>query len=347
MKLIYDVPTRWNSFFEMTERFVYLRKAIEMYVHAHIQFAKYRLSKSEWERVEFLIKILKPFKKCSDRMESTKRPGIEKTFWIYETLFNELDKLDDMLNDFKEFDKEWNSELEPALDKMKSKLNIYYGNTARSFIYADACMLAPRNKLQLFRQPSWTLNYLEDYKEKCRNRYINNYENVEPDSQISIIEQKTSRDILLNEDDEYEMLLSTLAQDEDNEFDHYINSPPTLAKESVLYSWKYLQNTYPRLSKMIRDVMAVPATGAGVERQFSKSGRVATSLRARLDPVTVSEIMMYKDHLEREAKGLTFWNENSMIGIGDKESLNEGEVPEEWADGWYTKSSQGNKRRKM
>ena len=50
---------------------------------------------------------------------------------------------------------------------------------------------------------------------------------------------------------------------------------------------------------MARDVFAVPATGAGVERQFSKSGRIATWARALLHPDTVRDIMMYKDYLSR------------------------------------------------
>jgi len=56
---------------------------------------------------------------------------------------------------------------------------------------------------------------------------------------------------------------------------------------------------------MARDVFAVPATGAGVERQFSKSGRIAIWARALLHPDTVRDIMMYKDYLSRTGKPLT------------------------------------------
>ena len=50
---------------------------------------------------------------------------------------------------------------------------------------------------------------------------------------------------------------------------------------------------------MVRDILAVPATGAGVERQFSKSGKVETTYRARINPITTSDIMIYKDYLKR------------------------------------------------
>ena len=58
--------------------------------------------------------------------------------------------------------------------------------------------------------------------------------------------------------------------------------------------WKGSQSMYPKLSKMARDVLAVPATGAGVEREFSISGRVVTKQRNRLSPTTIRDIMQYK-----------------------------------------------------
>lgn len=48
---------------------------------------------------------------------------------------------------------------------------------------------------------------------------------------------------------------------------------------------------------MVRDIFAVPATGAGVEWQFSKSEKVETKLRAQIEPVTTCESMMYMDIL--------------------------------------------------
>ena len=54
----------------------------------------------------------------------------------------------------------------------------------------------------------------------------------------------------------------------------------------------------------MRDTLAVPATDASVERQFSRLGRIMTSLRRRLSPETVYEIMMYKNQLLRKQQEL-------------------------------------------
>ena len=59
-----------------------------------------------------------------------------------------------------------------------------------------------------------------------------------------------------------------------NEYDHYLQSPAPAVFDTLGW-WKEHQAVYPRLSRMARDNFAVPATGAGIEREFSKSGRGA------------------------------------------------------------------------
>ena len=59
---------------------------------------------------------------------------------------------------------------------------------------------------------------------------------------------------------------------------------------------------------MARDTLAVPCTGAGVERQFSKSRRATPWTRARLSPETIGQIMMYKDYLRRKDQPNLEWH---------------------------------------
>ena len=65
--MIYDVPTRWMSAYDMCERAVYLQKAIEMYVDTNY-FKDLKLSKKEWDKIEYLVELLLPFKWCNQRM---------------------------------------------------------------------------------------------------------------------------------------------------------------------------------------------------------------------------------------------------------------------------------------
>jgi hypothetical protein len=88
---------------------------------------------------------------------------------------------------------------------------------------------------------------------------------------------------------------------------------------------------------MARDTLAVPYTGAGVERIFSLSRRVTPWTRNRLSPDTIKEIMMYKDYLSRQGLPSLHWDtpadENTVDGI----DIEVKDIPSEWMENWWTK----------
>ena len=89
------------------------------------------------------------------------------------------------------------------------------------------------------------------------------------------------------------------------------------------------------LSHMSRDTYAIPATGAGVEREFSKLGKVATYSRSRLNPTTVTEIMMFKVFLSRWGQELNDWEDSNLsLGITE-EKVDEVGVPKKWRRQWW------------
>ena len=89
-------------------------------------------------------------------MEGTKRPGIEKVFWVYETLFNEIDRLVEAMDNVIGRDSQWIRELLPAFQAMRAKLTKYYDKTATPFVYGDGMILDPRLKLYLTKQSQWS-----------------------------------------------------------------------------------------------------------------------------------------------------------------------------------------------
>ena len=121
LSLLYDVPTRWNSGYEMIERVIYLRKPIEQFL-AERKKAHLLLEKKEWDYCELLLTVLLPFKKASDRLQATQRPSIDAVFWCYETLFNEIDELDEIFITRANGSRPWVQELKRAVDKMSAKL---------------------------------------------------------------------------------------------------------------------------------------------------------------------------------------------------------------------------------
>ena len=137
------------------------------------------------------------------------------------------------------------------------------------------------------------------------------------------------------DDDDFSQMLDTLPSgDTENEFDQYLASPRSKEKLPVLGLWPSLSEFYPHLALMVCDVFTVPGTSAGVERQFSRSEKVETKLRAKLHPKMTCEIMMYKDHLSRRNKSIKV-SEIANLSAVEVEDTSDGGVPEEWRAGWF------------
>ena len=242
-------------------------------------------------------------KLASVRLQATKRPGIDMVFWEYESLFNKIDAIKSTFTRPEYREKEC---IQEALKNyQKNYRNITLELNMHSFIPMH-CILEPQGKLILFKQDRFggdpVTDWASKYKPECRERFINNYETT---STIEVDNpRKHPRDDSSDEDEvgDYRAYLhrhSRLLTIPQNEFDRYIDTPPPVKKIKTLEYWKDHVSDFPRLKFMIRDTFAVPATGAGVERMFSRSGRVATSGRARLNGITITETMLYKGFLDR------------------------------------------------
>ena len=60
----------------------------------------------------------------------------------------------------------------------------------------------------------------------------------------------------------------------------YLKDPPEkLTNISVLDWWKLNESKYPALALMVKDVLAVPIAGVGVERVFSMARDIVTYRR--------------------------------------------------------------------
>lgn len=98
-----------------------------------------------------------------------------------------------------------------------------------------------------------------------------------------------------------------------SEFESYIQQQRKRGIENPLTWWKTVEGIYPQLSKMAKDTFAVPATGSGVEREFSISGAIVSKGRNRLNPKTISDIMQYKRWLSRRGAVANYLKEVSDI----------------------------------
>ena len=125
---------------------------------------------------------------------------------------------------------------------------------------------------------------------------------------------------------------------------------PPDGKTHTLDYWTIRSIEWPHLVLMAWDIFAVPGTGPGVERVFSKSGCVASWSRARLQAMTIRETMLYKDFLIQNGDPLNEEAERGKVErrkernkVKNVEDVSESEDEEDdpvlirWEQEWWRK----------
>jgi hypothetical protein len=99
--------------------------------------------------------------------------------------------------------------------------------------------------------------------------------------------------------------------------------------------WKDHQHEFPALASLARDVLSIPATGAGVERLFNSARDICHYRRGSLNAKTIQDLMMFMctSRFEIEEEQLAFVNEylsNEEIQAGNEER--DAQLPENGLD---------------
>jgi hypothetical protein len=331
LKILLDTATRWGSTQRMLERVLYLRVAVQRFTILRDDCEQFVISDSEWKLVELICGFLWPFRWATEALESTEKPELDRVFWIYNKLFTQIEEFQRTLKAREELDEAWAGELLGALEKMYDHLKKYYRKAGQT-VYSDSMILHPRIKLKLFHTADWDDGDANHYAGICRDNYDDNYANI----RLSTIEKSTaltgfSQKRKANQlDDEYDRYLDEELSPSrgGHELDMYLLEPTVHIKFALDY-WRDNHQKYPHLAMMARDVFAVPPSGAGVEREFSIAGKVATSQRNQLHANTITAIMIYKNYLNRCRRGLKVsLHDMIMSSLGSEEDA-EGETEEE------------------
>jgi hypothetical protein len=92
---------------------------------------------------------------------------------------------------------------------------------------------------------------------------------------------------------------------------------------SPLTFWKENQHKYPALAATARDVLSIPATGAGVERLFNSARDICHYRRGSLNATTIQDLMMFMcvSRFDIEEKQLALISE--LLSEEEKEDANE------------------------
>jgi hypothetical protein len=66
-----------------------------------------------------------------------------------------------------------------------------------------------------------------------------------------------------------------------------------IVRTPVCTFWRDHQHLFPALANLARDILSIPATGAGVERLFNSARDICHYRRGSLKPSTIQDLMMF------------------------------------------------------
>ena len=83
VSLVLDVPTRWNSTYDMIQRAIDSSSAINKYIQNDEKLRLCRILDFEWDRMKQLITILKPLKDATLYLSGSKYITISSALPTY------------------------------------------------------------------------------------------------------------------------------------------------------------------------------------------------------------------------------------------------------------------------
>lgn len=293
-----------------------LQSVFDRYCIAY-QHVHFKLDQEEWRQVEYLLLVTKPFYDFTSVLSKTRDVTVHHVFSIYNRLFTHLDDAEKKL---KRKAVPWKRRMLQALRSAKRKLLKYYtatDNESYGIVYAIATILCPSKKLRYFDNADWRGNngngeevdFTKHYREVLQKEFKRyqlqfSQQTVPTDSQENVDAAQNELELLC----EPETALRAEVDQREDELTRYLAkgnySPITYTVRKLIYAtgltkgnprlfWKEHEHEYPILAKIARDILSVPASGAGVERLFNCARDVCHYRRGQLKPDTIKGLMLH------------------------------------------------------
>lgn len=111
--------------------------------------------------------------------------------------------------------------------------------------------------------------------------------------------RKTTNLLSTWEDDDADIQQSSSTPSATMELETYKNLPvPAEIDFELLEWWKMQSAQLPRLGRLAKRVLCIPASSAPSERNFSKAGLVIDKLRSSLNPKNVDDLLFLRSNID-------------------------------------------------
>lgn len=272
-KLKQEVETRWNSKFTMMESYVQQHDQITTVLVLKGKMDSV-ISNEELGKCKDIMATLGPFYLATTEMSGEKMTSISKVIPIVNLLRKKLEKDDSGL----------------AAQLLES-LNLRFVDIETNKFLSLATLLDPRFKEKAFANPQ---NARAAIQQLTHEADLAISQQDQQQKEHTEQKTKTSFDSFWEEfDDETNVdeESSLLQTPGEAEVQVMLSSKRIDRHRDPLLWWKSQEGIMPRLSKLCKQILCIPATSVPSERVFSKSGELVSARRSTLKTCNVDKII--------------------------------------------------------
>ncbi|KAK9902314.1 hypothetical protein M0R45_001735 [Rubus argutus] len=310
-----DVIIRWNSTYLMLEAALKYEQVFGRMADEDMQFRAYfeesgRIgppSEENWRDAEAFTVFLKRFYDATVKLSAWKSVTANLVFAEMIGLQTEIDKHMQSADPV----------LKRVATSMKAKFDKYWGSfESVNKIIMIANVLDPRYKLQwatkALIQVNASAEVIQSISAKLKGILMRMYDEYKSKEGISNQENAESDIVLEGVDVEgldevtkacFRERLAERTESISNEVYQYLSDKYVnlLAKNfEVSAWWKLNQSAYPVLSKLAKDILAIPCSTVPSENAFSLGSRVVDPFKASLTPKMVEALVCSSDWLRAD-----------------------------------------------
>lgn len=306
LKLIRDVPTRWNSKVDMLKRAYEQRAALTDVCTFDRKLNHLLISEAGWETLLRLVRLLNGFKQATLAMSHLATPTLSAVIPVFNGL---IDRLEKVIGD-PASGPDVTKAAQAALDKMLE----YYSKTDNdSDAYMISMLCNPQFNVPYMVDKSWEAELISDY----RDLFLRTLKQYDLEPALTNGDGQT-----LEEDDEFgeqvyiqPAMRGGAGRTLEQEAAAYHGEPRVGQDDDILKWWFGKRGTYPRIYRMAMDYLAIQGTSTAAERDFSSAGRIHTTKRASMKAKTLERVFLLKSWYAFQKRRLRRGKERAKILI--------------------------------
>lgn len=289
-KLINDVVTRWNSTFDMIQRFVELETSLRSTI-ALLDKDVEVLSSDEWMLANKIKTALEPLKELTDFISGEKYVSASSVIVVVQGI----------LEEYKELKKNNlpNAYIYSFIESLEKGINNRLGNLESSRTFTISTFLDPRFKNIFF--------FKEKTADQVKKTIIDLVEKeiasetpsqpMQPSSSLSSTNESSTSSTSSSLWKSFERISSsykpvgTSRSRAIAEVGRYVEEPLLDRHENPLNWWREQGYNFPYLQKFVRKHFCPIVTSVPCERIFSRAGQILNDRRTRLSSDKVKKLV--------------------------------------------------------